>query len=240
MLSALSWLALEVKYLDRARPFYEQRLGLTPVRSSDRAVVYRAGETELHLRAPGPVPRGGLHVHYAFSTPPAAYETWNQRFADLDPDEVSFGRYQSLYVDDPDDHCVEVGNNGEAADTEETGDREGGADGAPLTGIFEVVLEVESLARAQSFYESLGFDVVDEGADRPRARLRGPFDLELWEPHLGLADARGGVHVDLGFACPDPTAAVDAVREAACDVEDLADGGTRVRDADGHYLTFHD
>lgn len=230
MLTALSWLALEVKYLSRSRAFYEGDLGLTPIEEADDAVVYAAGETDLVLRTPRRVPRGGLHVHYAFSTPREGYEAWERRLTGLDPDEASFGSYQSLYVDDPDDHCVEVGNNGERSDED-----------APdaLTGIFEVVLEVESLPRARRFYEALGFEAVDEGENRPRVRLRGPFDLELWEPHLGLADARGGVHVDLGLATDDVEAAVDAVREDALAVERV-DEGVRVRDPDGHYLTLLD
>lgn len=240
MLASLSWLALEVKYLGRSRAFYEDRLGLAPVRTADAEVVYAAGETDVVLRPPGDVPRGGLHVHYAFSTPPDAYGAWRERLAGFDPESVSFGRYESLYVDDPDDHCVEVGNNGERdGDGGRGGDRnrEAGADEAPLTGVFEVVLEVESIARSRPLYESLGFDVVDEGERRPRVRLRGPFDLELWEPQLGLADARGGVHVDLGFETTDHDAAVDAVCDEALAVEGV-DGGTRIRDPDGHYLTF--
>lgn len=242
VLSTLSWLALDAKYLDRARRFYEGRLGLSPVRTDDRSVAYAIGETALVLRAPGPVPRGGLHVHYAFTTPQEGYETWEDRFAGLDPEEASFGSYRSLYVDDPDAHCVEVGDNGEppGGPDDDSGDgRDSGPDEAPLTGIFEVVLEVESLDRARAFYESLGFEAVDEGTDRPRVRLRGPFDLELWEPHLGLADARGGVHVDLGFDCTDREGAVAAVREEALSVVRV-DEGTRVRDPDGHYLTFVD
>ena len=232
MLASLSWLALEVKYLGRSRAFYEDRMGLSPVRTADSEVAYAAGETDVVLRTPGNVPRGGLHVHYAFSTPPDAYGAWRERLAGFDPESVSFGRYESLYVDDPDDHCVEVGNNGDA-------DNDLGGDGGetPLTDIFEVVLEVESLARSRPLYESLGFDVVDVGNRRPRVRLRGPFDLELWEPQLGLADARGGVHVDLGFETTDHDAAVDAVRDEALSVERV-DAGTRVRDPDGHYLTF--
>ena len=93
----------------------------------------------------------------------------------------------------------------------EHGARPGSDDGgtAAVTGLVEVVLEVESLDRAMAFYRALGMEVVDRGANRKRVRLSaGPFDFELWEPHLGLADARGGVHVDLGFAA-DVERAVD-------------------------------
>jgi hypothetical protein len=62
------------------------------------------------------------------------------------------------------------------------------------------------------------------------------MDLELWEPQLGIADARGGVHVDAGFATSDPAAAAEAVAPGA--PVEAVDGGVRVRDADGHVLTF--
>jgi len=224
MLDGLSHLALEVRYLDRARAFYEERLGLRPEAVADEEVAYAVGETDLILRRPSTVPRGALHLHYALSTPPDAFPTWEERLADLDHDVVEFGEYRSIYVDDPDGHCVELGNNGEA----------GGADPG---GVFEVVLEVESLSAAEETYRSLGFEPVDRGERRRRVRLRGPFDLELWEPQLGLADARGGVHVDLGFATANPGAAADAIA-GRCQSRQDHETGVRVRDADGHYLTF--
>ncbi|WP_101297466.1 VOC family protein [Halegenticoccus soli] len=238
MLTSLRHLALEVKYLDRARSFYVDRLGLSPARETDAELEFDLGGTALTLRRPTAVPRGGLHTHYAFSTPKAAYDDWRDRLSDLDPEEHSFGSYRSLYVDDPDDHCVEIGG------------IDGGSADGELTGIFEVVLEVADLGRAEELYAALGFNPVDRGRERRRVRLRGPFglaadgdgpprplDLELWEPQLGLADARGGVHVDLGFGTDDPAEAVDAVADRVCERERI-DGGVRVRDPDGHYLTF--
>ena len=225
MLTALTHLALEVKSLDRARAFYQEQLGLDPVETSDREVVFEAGETAVVLRRPSGVPRGGLHVHYAFATGAEAFETWEARLSSLPTEAFDFGGSRSLYVDDPDDHCVEVGT---VADT----------DTDALVGVFEVVLEVESLEDAVERYRRLGFEVVDRGDDRRRVRLRGPMDLELWEPQLGIADARGGVHVDLGFVTDDPRAAAEA---AAPGVEPTTvDGGVRVREADGHVLTFVD
>jgi catechol 2,3-dioxygenase-like lactoylglutathione lyase family enzyme len=223
MLSRLTHLGLEVKYLDRARAFYGNRLRLPVARDTDTAVEFAVGETTLILRRPRSVPRGGLHTHFAFSTGEAAYGSWRDRLSDLDPDEHTFGSHSSLYVDDPDDHCVEIGG---------FEDR-----GTGLTGIFEVVLEVERLEAAEATYRALGFEPVDRGETRRRVRLRGPMDLELWEPQLGLADARGGVHVDLGFAVEDPAAAADAVSEWT-DRRERVEDGVRVRDDDGHYLTF--
>jgi len=224
MLSGLRWLALEVWFLDRAREFYAEHLDLPVRRADDHEVVLDTGGAALVLRAPGPVPRGGVHVHYALATTRAHYgEYFAALSATLDVSEVDFGGARSLYFYDPDDHCVELG------------ERAAGDD--PVDGFFEVVLEVEDLARAESFYRDLGFSVVDRGETRRRVRLTGPVDLELWEPQRGLADARGGVHVDLGFTSPDPEAAVRAVADRVCSVETL-DDGRRVRDPNGHYLTF--
>jgi catechol 2,3-dioxygenase-like lactoylglutathione lyase family enzyme len=229
VLTRLTHLALEVKDLDAARAFYADRFGLTPAETAGE-VVLPVGETALRLRRPTGVPRGGLHTHFAFSAAPGTYDDWRDRLADLDPTEVDFGGYRSLYVYDPDGNCVEIGIEASTASAD-------GID-AP-TGVFEVVLEVANLDRAVETYTALGFDPVDRGESRRRVRLRGPMDLELWEPHLGLADARGGVHVDLGFETADPEAAADAVAPWAT-ARVAVDDGVRVRDGDGHWLTFRD
>lgn len=258
MLTGLRWLGLEVKSLDSARAFYEGRLGLTAVANGteiaggesseigpgdDAGLVgYRigSGETDsatLLLRRPAHRPRGGVHTHYAFSTTAAAYSQWRRRLADLDPVEFSFGSSESLYVYDPDGNCVEIGSV-DASTTGESVAPDGTDDSAPpLTGIFEVVLEVLDLSRAEARYRRLGFEVVDRGSDRRRVRLDGPVALELWEPQLGIADARGGVHVDLGFVTPNPDAAVEAGGPWPNDPV-AVDGGVRVVDDDGHVLTF--
>ncbi|WP_435364127.1 VOC family protein [Haloarchaeobius sp. DYHT-AS-18] len=223
MLSTLRWLALEVKYLGSAMEFYGETLGMAERRRDESEVAYAAGDTDLVLRRPSSVPRGGVHTHYAFSIPADEYDDWWDRLADeYDLDEHVFGEARSLYLYDPDGNCVELGQTN--------------VTGPGIDGIFEVVLEVADLHRAESFYRALGFDVVDRGENRTRIRLQGPMALELWEPHLGLADARGGLHVDLGFD-GDPDAVVDAVGAAARSVERLDDGGVRLLDPDGHYLT---
>ena len=225
MLSGLRWLALEVKSLDRARRFYAETLDLPVEREGDREVVLRTGETELILRRPREVPRGGIHTHYAFSIPEDEYDRWWDRLSrEHDLEEHRFGSAKSLYLYDPDGNCVELGQRR--------------TDGEGITGIFEVVLEVAELDRAEAFYTSLGFETVDRGDDRRRVRLSGPVDLELWEPQLGIADGRGGVHVDLGFDTDDsPGVAVDAVLDRASKVTMIGDN-VRITDPDDHVLTF--
>ena len=227
MLTRLTHLALEVTALDAAQAFYADRFGLTADRVTDREAVVPVGDTELRLRRPGPVPRGGLHTHFAFSGTPGSADAWRERLVDLEPEAVAFGSSLSLYVFDPDDNCVEIGC--PAAD--------GDADADPPTGIFEVVLEVADLDAACGTYAALGFDPVDRGDGRTRIRLDGPMALELWEPHVGLAGGRGGVHVDLGFETADPAAAADRIADRTTE-RTAVDGGVRVREADGHWLTF--
>jgi catechol-2,3-dioxygenase len=225
MLSGLRWLALEVKYLAPAVEFYRDHLDLPVERETDTEVALAAGDSALVLRAPSGVPRGGLHTHYAFSTAADAYDGWWDRLStEFDLHEETFGSMRSLYFYDTEGNCVEIGGRDES--------------GEGITGIFEVVLEVEDLDRALAFYEALGMETVDVGERRKRVRLTaGAFDLELWEPHLGLADARGGVHVDLGLSTSDLPAAREAVGDGALAVVDHGDG-IRARDPDGHYLTL--
>ena len=248
MLTGLRRLGLEVKDLDATRAFYEDRLGLqaAPGSASDSHVVYDVGApaneaapegadtdpTTLVLRRPTEQPRGGIHTHYAFATTRAAYPRWRRRLADLDPVEFSFGSSDSLYVYDPAGHCVEIGGIHDSAATEDDTD-----DVPPLTGVFEVVLEVTDLSRAEARYRRLGFEVVDRGETRRRVRLTGPVDLELWEPQLGIADARGGLHVDLAFTTADTEAAVEAGAPWTVGPVDVEEG-VRVVDDDGHVLTF--
>jgi len=223
MLSGLAWLALEVKYLDPALKFYRDRLRLPVSDRSDHEVTLVAGETDVVLRPPGPVPRGGLHTHFAFSIPSEEYNDWWAELSDsYELVEHRFGRAKSLYLYDPDGNCVELG---------QRTDR-----GAGISGVFEVVIEVEDLDTAEVFYSRLGASVIDRGSARKRVRLDlGPVDLELWEPQLGLADARGGVHVDLGFE-GDPESVADSIDDLVCHIEEEPDR-VRIRDPDGHWLT---
>jgi catechol 2,3-dioxygenase-like lactoylglutathione lyase family enzyme len=231
VLDRVTHLTLEVADLDAARAFYAERFGLTAAETSAREVLFPVGETELRLRRPDGVPRGGLHTHFAFTVAPGTGPGWRARLADLDPETATFGESASLYVDDPDGNCVEIwGLDPDAG-------RDPGTDPGSPTGIFEVVLEVADLDDAVERFVALGFEPVDRGTSRRRSRLCGPVDVELWEPQLGIADARGGVHVDLGFETVVPEAAAEAVAAWTTVRVDL-DDGVRIRDADGHWLTF--
>jgi len=223
MLDGLRWLALEVKYLDRAQSFYEAFLNLDVRSTSDHEVAFEVGETDLILRRPRTVPRGGLHTHYAMSIPRDEYDSWYERLDErFKLVEHTFGNSKSLYFYDTEGNCVELGQSDAA--------------GPGVDGMFEVVFEVEQLDRAQSLYERLGFETVDEGDERKRVRMTaGSFDIELWEPHLGLADARGGIHVDVGIEAESPADVVAAVREDMLRVTEI-DGGYRLVDPDGHSL----
>ncbi|MFC6719956.1 VOC family protein [Halobacteriaceae bacterium SHR40] len=225
MVDTLQWLALEVKYLDRAQSFYEAFLELDVVRETESETILDTGGTELILRTPSGVPRGGLHTHYACLIPREEYDSWYSRLDDrFDLVEETFGDSKSLYFYDTEGNCVELGQSDVA--------------GPGVDGIFEVVFEVEDLASAASFYERLGFETVDTGQDRKRVRMSsGSFDIELWEPHLGLADARGGVHVDVGIGTTDPAATAQRVSDDALATEAI-DAGYRIRDPDGHYISL--
>lgn len=230
MLDACRWLALEVKDPVRIATFYSETLSVPIVAESNREVsVDVGGTTELKFRLPDGVPRGGLHTHYALSCPADAYELWWDRLSeDFELQEVVFGTMRSLYFYDPVGNCVEIGGTDDAL----------GVDEPTVSGIFEIVFEVESLPDSEDFYTDLGFEIVDRGDRRRRTRLTsGPLDIELWEPHLGIADARGGVHVDVGIEATDPSARADAVADRLTKREMLEDG-VRIRDPDGHYLTL--
>lgn len=237
MFTQFDWLALEVRAIEPALAWYTEVLAL-PVRErtagSARLPVGDDGES-LRLVEPGVGPRGGVHVHYALSIPPAAYDPWHDRLTAHGPVvEHDFGGLRSLYVDDPDGHCVELATAAEV---------DGGATGVAET--FEIVLEVRDLEAAEARYAGLGATVTGRGADRRRVRLdAGAIDLELWEPRLGIADGRGGLHVTMAGRVPDPHAAVDPIRDRLAAVEPLpvdagGDGGAagvRLRDPDGHVL----
>lgn len=221
MLGRARWLALEVEDIVATGEFYEDDLGLSLESAGDDQRVYRAGETAIALRSVGALPRGGAHVHFAFSVPPAEYDEFYDRLAaDRELEERTFGDARSLYCFDPAGHCIELGERGE---------------GTGITGVFEIVLEVSDLDAATERYRALGLSMVDRGEDRRRVRLTtGELDLELWEPQYGIAGARGGVHVDFALACEDPEAVADRLDPNQWQKAVTEHGRVQLRDWDGH------
>jgi catechol 2,3-dioxygenase-like lactoylglutathione lyase family enzyme len=76
-----------------------------------------------------------------------------------------------------------------------------------VTGISELVLEVEDLERARGFYRDvLGLEetLYGEGREGRYWYLVGESArLGLWTPQVGLAGGRGGAHVHFAFQVPD-------------------------------------
>lgn len=225
----LAWLALETSSPRASVDFYDRLVGF-PLTDPDSLsgpeglVAFRVGEDVLGFRSPEADPRGGRHTHFAVTINPAGYDPLLERFERHGRvTERRFGANRSMYMLDPAGHVVEFG--------------ERPAVEAAYGGIFEVVFEVTDLDRATQRYRRLGFEPVDRGEDRPRIRLRGPFDLELWEPHRGIGGGRGGAGVELGLGTPDPVAALEALGVDPSEADARGDGLAWV-DPDGHRLVF--
>lgn len=222
---SLDWLSLASPDPPTLAAYYGETLGLSRtdtdgVAGPPAAAAFDVPPGRLLIRPLSVVPSGGMHTHFAIGVTPGRYDWVTARLARTGPiTERRFGDHRSVYRIDPHGHCVEFGER----DGLET-------DVGPL---FEVVLEVADIDTAVNRYTDLGFDVVDRGADRPRCRLRGPFDLEVWEPHLGIADARGGCHVDLGLTVDDPPTAA-AILGGGPAAARRIDDRMFVRDGDGH------
>lgn len=224
VIASLEWLGLAVADVETANTFYEPLLG-SPHEGADGELWYEVGPTDLRLKPPGTDPPGGAHVHYAFSAGERAYTEYKTTMAQHGPvEEHELGVYRSAYTFDPDDHCVEF-----AA-------RDG--DGTGLSSIFEIVLEVDSLEAAERWYNCFDPDLMDRGEERRRVRLdMGPFELELWEPQRGIADARPGAHVDIGLTVEERGTVLDRL-DADSRRIDHTEVGTRIVDPDGHDLTI--
>ena len=76
--------------------------------------------------------------------------------------------------------------------------------GIPVQGVSELVLEVVDLEAAEHFYAVvLGFPVVERSPGRTWLMAGKQTRIGLWEPQLGIAKARGGLHVHYAFRIDD-------------------------------------
>ncbi len=119
---------------------------------------------------------------------------------------------------------------------------------APVSGISELVLEVDDLEAARRFYRDvLGFEetLYGEGAGGRYWYLIGETArLGLWTEQVGLAGGRGGAHVHYAFNVGD--AEIDGLKEriegAGAEVEgpiQLGPGrAIYVTDPDGNVVEF--
>jgi ubiquinone/menaquinone biosynthesis C-methylase UbiE/catechol 2,3-dioxygenase-like lactoylglutathione lyase family enzyme len=92
----------------------------------------------------------------------------------------------------------------------------------PVTGVSELVLEVEDLAAAERFYSGvLGLPVVERWAEREAIWVMAGdrTRIGLWRPQVGIAGGRGGEHVHFALQVADAAfdAAVARLREAGLD-----------------------
>ena len=88
----------------------------------------------------------------------------------------------------------------------------------PVTGVSELVLEVQDLDAAERFYGGvLGLPVVERWAEREAIWVMAGRQtrIGLWRLQVGLAGGRGGVHVHYALHLPetDYDAAVARLRE---------------------------
>lgn len=95
----------------------------------------------------------------------------------------------------------------------------------PVTGVSELVLEVVDLEAAERFYAGiLGLPVVERWPDREATWVMAGTRtrIGLWRPQVGLARARGGVHVHFAMHLPEEAydTAVARLRDHGLAVEE--------------------
>lgn len=116
----------------------------------------------------------------------------------------------------------------------------------PVTGVSELVLEVNDLDAAERFYSGvLGFPVVERWPERGAIWvLAGRLTrIGLWRPQVGLAGGRGGAHVHFALHIDDADfdAAAERIRGAGYQPQTLSFGPDHgralyVTDPDGHVV----
>jgi catechol-2,3-dioxygenase len=97
-----------------------------------------------------------------------------------------------------------------------------GDDAVRVGGVSELVLEVVDLAAAEAFYaDVIGFPVVERSEGRVWLMAGTQTRIGLWRPQLGIASARGGLHVHYAMHIDDNDfeRAVARLREHGYDPE---------------------
>jgi catechol-2,3-dioxygenase len=97
-----------------------------------------------------------------------------------------------------------------------------GDDAIPVGGVSELVLEVVDLAAAEAFYAGVfGFPVVERSEGRIWLMAGTQTRIGLWSLQLGIASARGGLHVHYAMHIDDRDfdGAVAQLRKHGCDPE---------------------
>ncbi|HEY1358347.1 MAG TPA: VOC family protein [Thermoleophilaceae bacterium] len=97
--------------------------------------------------------------------------------------------------------------------------------GIPVSGVNELVLEVDDLEASERFYsEVLGLPVVDRWPQREAVWVMAGerTRIGLWRPQVGLFGSRGGrhVHFAMHIAEGDYEAAVERLRSLGQHVEE--------------------
>jgi catechol 2,3-dioxygenase-like lactoylglutathione lyase family enzyme len=116
----------------------------------------------------------------------------------------------------------------------------------PVTGVSELVLEVEDLDAAEAFYAGLlGMPVVERWAAREAIWVMAGerTRIGLWRPQVGLAGGRGGAHVHFAMQIGegDYDAVVRRLRTLGAPVTEHSFGPEHGRaayltDPDGHVV----
>ena len=116
----------------------------------------------------------------------------------------------------------------------------------PVTGVSELVLEVQDLERSEAFYAGLlGLPVVERWNEREAIWVMAGdrTRIGLWRPQIGLEGGRGGVHVHFAMhiAEADYEAALERLRAAGEPMPEHVFGTTHGRaayatDPDGHVV----
>ena len=112
---------LYVKDLAATKAFYEGKLGLPAFSFVEGSHVFFRVENCVLLcfmneavkeKTTLPPHFGEGHLHFAFDTTRSAYNEWRQKVVDaeveIEHDHVWPGGYRSFYFRDPDQHCVEI------------------------------------------------------------------------------------------------------------------------------------